>query len=277
MARLVFALLVALLGVACAGTDAGDDDVPALDFSVQDVGDDTPATPDAADAASEVVPDATIAEPAPDVAPDVAANEPPGFDALAPLTVKMGHVVALDVNAAIDDAEDPDSALVLSWSSVHVALADDGTHVLVVVAPTDWFGDEVVELIVTDSAGATASAFVTVTVQEVVPPVPAAQCPKTLFSYTAPAATAEVLLSGTFNAWAGVGASELALADPDADHTWTLEVALPGGHYLYKYIVDGTWVHDPATEVIDDGYGGKNSVLDVPACPAGPERSRGEE
>jgi len=277
MPRLVFVTLVALLGAACSGGGADGDDVPALDFSVQDTGADAPAAPDATDAVSEAVPDTAIAEPAPDVAPDVPANEPPGFDALAPLAVRMGHVATLDVNAAIDDAEDADDALVLSWSTVHVAVADDGSHVLVVVAPTDWFGDEVVELVVTDSAGATASSFVTVTVEEVVPPEPAPECPKTLFSYAAPEGTSEVLLSGTFNAWAGVGASELELADPDGDHTWQLEVALAGGHYLYKYVVDGAWVHDPATELVDDGYGGKNSVLDVPACPASPERRRGEE
>ncbi len=65
-----------------------------------------------------------------------------------------------------------------------------------------------------------------------------------------------------------MGASELKLADPDGDRTFTLEVALAGGHYLYKFIVDGTWLPDPANpNQVDDGYGDKNSVLDVPACP----------
>ena len=99
------------------------------------------------------------------------------------------------------------------------------------------------------------------------PPEPPAECPKTLFTYAAPAGTGEVLLSGTFNGWAGVGASQLKLADADGDLTWTLEVALAGGHYLYKFIVDGAWKEDPANPTtVDDGYGGKNSVLDVPAC-----------
>jgi hypothetical protein len=268
MIRPLLIVLSFLLAGACSGADSGEPDVPALDFTVSDVD---------RDGGAEVGPDSGEADPgrvevAPDVAPtdatpDLPANQPPGFDALEPLTVKMGHVVTLDVTAAIDDAEDADEALVLSWSSAHVALADDGSHVLTVVGPTDWHGDEVIELVVTDTAGASASAFVTVTVEEVVPPDPPAACPKTPFSYAAAEGTVEVLLSGTFNAWAGVGASELKLADPDGDRTFTLEVALAGGHYLYKFIVDGAWLPDPANpNQVDDGYGGKNSVLDVPAC-----------
>jgi hypothetical protein len=286
MLRLAFLLLV-LPVAACSGGGSGADDVPALDFAGIDTVSD--AVPEA-DLPSDV-PVADLPPPGEVAAPDAEgadlpeaddgegpANEPPGFDALAPLTLKMGHVTTLDVGDAIDDAEDADAALILSWSSQHVALADDGSHVLTVVAPTDWFGDETIELVVTDTAGAGASAFLKVTVQEVVPPEPPAECPTTLFSYAAAEGTAEVLLSGTFNAWAGVGASQLKLADPDGDHTWTLEVALAGGHYLYKFIVDGAWVHDPANpNTVDDGYGGKNSVLDVPACPASPEPGQGEE
>jgi len=259
------------LAAACSGSGSGGPDVPALDFFGVDT------RPEAAGDSS--FPEATgvDAPPSPDTpasdavdahAPDAPPNQPPGFDALAPVTVKMGHVVTLDVNDAIDDAEDADAALALSWSSRYVALADDGSHVLSVVGPTDWFGEETVELVVTDTAGAAASAFLKVTVEEVVPPEPPAECPKTLFSYAAPAGTAEVLLSGTFNAWAGVGASQLKLSDPDGDHTWTLEVALAGGHYLYKFIVDGVWKSDPANpNTVDDGYGGFNSVLDVAPCP----------
>jgi hypothetical protein len=270
MSRLAFTFLFVLAG-GCSGGDSDGVDVPALDFAVSDSGSDAgvdaSAPADGVHDATDVPSDAALAESEAHAEPDAPVNQAPGFDALPPLTVRMGHATTLDVNDAVDDAEDADAALVLSWSSEHVALADDGSHVLTVVAPTDWFGDEVIELVVTDTAGAGASSFLTVTVEEVGPIEPAPECPKTAFSYAAAAGVAEVLLSGTFNAWAGVGASELKLADPDGDHTWTLEVALPGGHYLYKFIVDGTWKHDPANpNTVDDGYGGFNSVLDVPAC-----------
>jgi hypothetical protein len=209
----------------------------------------------------------TLAE----AATEAEVNHAPGFNALPPVTVEMGHTLSLDLNGYIDDQEDADPALALSWSTRHVALADDGSHVLTVVGPVDWFGDEQVELTVSDTVGATARAFLTVHVTEVKPPEPPLECPKTLFQYDAGAATpGQVLLSGTFNQWAGVGASQLALTDPDGDHLWELEMALPGGHYLYKFIVDGTWVHDPANpNQVDDGFGGKNSVLDVAECEVG--------
>ena len=46
---------------------------------------------------------------------------------------------------------------------------------------------------------------------------------------------------------------------------WSIEKNLSPGRYEYKFVVDrNTWVEDPnAIETIDDGYGGKNSVLIV--------------
>ena len=69
-----------------------------------------------------------------------------------------------------------------------------------------------------------------------------------------------VALAGTFNGW-----------DPDAlpltkgdDGLWRASIELEPGEYLYKFVVDGTWVEDPGNpESVDDGYGGVNSVLIV--------------
>ena len=46
------------------------------------------------------------------------------------------------------------------------------------------------------------------------------------------------------------------------DGIFRTTLKLPPGTYQYKFVVDGTWVADPANpETVDDGYGGVNSVL----------------
>ncbi len=69
-----------------------------------------------------------------------------------------------------------------------------------------------------------------------------------------------VFLAGSFNDW-----------DPNAmpltkgeDGLWRAALELAPGSYVYKFVVDGTWVEDPGNpETIDDGYGGVNSVLTI--------------
>jgi 1,4-alpha-glucan branching enzyme len=69
-----------------------------------------------------------------------------------------------------------------------------------------------------------------------------------------------VSLAGTFNNW-----------DPNADPMekgedglWRTTLELAPGEYQYKFVVDGTWIEDPANpDAVDDGYGGVNSVLTV--------------
>ena len=70
-----------------------------------------------------------------------------------------------------------------------------------------------------------------------------------------------VSVAGEFNTWN-------VTADPlkkQADGSWTLEKALPAGRYAYKFVLDGTnWKADPgAAETVDDGFGGKNSLMVV--------------
>jgi hypothetical protein len=52
----------------------------------------------------------------------------------------------------------------------------------------------------------------------------------------------------------------------DGSDTWSVIVSLTTGTYQYKFILDGvTWIHDPENpDMVDDGYGGFNSVLEVP-------------
>ncbi|PKN02109.1 MAG: hypothetical protein CVU77_01425 [Elusimicrobia bacterium HGW-Elusimicrobia-1] len=84
------------------------------------------------------------------------------------------------------------------------------------------------------------------------------------FVYKNPAAK-NVFAAGEFNAWN-------AQADPlirQKDGTWLLVKKIPPGRYNYKFIVDGQWLNDPVnTATSDDGYGGKNSVLEVVAAAA---------
>jgi len=70
-----------------------------------------------------------------------------------------------------------------------------------------------------------------------------------------------VALAGEFNAWS-------TSADPLAkqtDGSWKLVKKLEPGRYAYKFVIDGTnWKPDPkATDKVDDGFGGTNSVVVV--------------
>ena len=74
---------------------------------------------------------------------------------------------------------------------------------------------------------------------------------------------ARVNLAGQFNDWS---MDKTSLSDPDGDGTWTTTMLLPPGSYMYKFVVDGTiWTPDKAGQdaEADDGYGGKNSILNV--------------
>lgn len=69
-----------------------------------------------------------------------------------------------------------------------------------------------------------------------------------------------VQLAGTFTNW---DPNVYTLARGE-DGLWRVEVSLDPGTHLYKFVVDGTWIEDPANpETVDDGHGGVNSVIIV--------------
>jgi hypothetical protein len=80
-------------------------------------------------------------------------------------------------------------------------------------------------------------------------------------SFFAPEAK-QVSVCGDFNDW-----------DPDAtplkaakDGHWETKLILRPGRYLYKYVADGEWLHDPnAPESVANEHGSLNSVLEVRA------------
>jgi 1,4-alpha-glucan branching enzyme len=68
-----------------------------------------------------------------------------------------------------------------------------------------------------------------------------------------------VSVAGTFNDW-----------DPNktplkkSGEAWDTTVALPRGHYEYRFIVDGQWMADPnAAEAVPNPFGSSNSVLNI--------------
>ena len=69
-----------------------------------------------------------------------------------------------------------------------------------------------------------------------------------------------VSLAGEMNEWK-------ADANPmtkDKDGIWSITIDIPEDvdQYIYKFVVDGKWISDPAnTNTIDDGFGGKNTVV----------------
>ena len=94
-----------------------------------------------------------------------------------------------------------------------------------------------------------------------------------LFQYEAPSAR-QVNLAGNFpdNEWLRYGIKIDIMYDDGTngdkiagDGIWSIVKELTLGRYEYKFVVDrNSWMEDPnALETIDDGYGGKNSVLIV--------------
>jgi 1,4-alpha-glucan branching enzyme len=80
------------------------------------------------------------------------------------------------------------------------------------------------------------------------------------FSLSAPSAhTVEV--AGDFNAWRP---ERSPLAQGTAGN-WTGSLKVPSGRHEYLFVIDGRrWVPDPsAAELVDDGFGGKNAVIEV--------------
>jgi len=67
----------------------------------------------------------------------------------------------------------------------------------------------------------------------------------------------QVYLSGSFNNWSTM---ELPMQKTSAG--WETSVELAPGRYLYKYITDGKWMHDPGNMLKErDGQSGYNSVF----------------
>ena len=68
-----------------------------------------------------------------------------------------------------------------------------------------------------------------------------------------------VYISGDFNDWQPT--SLRMIGYPEAG-LWEKRLVLPPGRYEYKFLVDGTWLHDPeAAENVPNIFGSLNSVV----------------
>jgi enterochelin esterase-like enzyme len=90
-----------------------------------------------------------------------------------------------------------------------------------------------------------------------------AQADPVTFTLKAPDAR-EVFLAGEMTDW-DAGKQPLARG---ADGVWRVQLDLAPGQWLYKFVVDGRWTHDPATPDHDaDGRGGQHSFVFVGTGP----------
>jgi len=77
-----------------------------------------------------------------------------------------------------------------------------------------------------------------------------------------------VALAGSFNGW---DPAQTPLVPTGSNGFWTATVALPSGHHLYGFMLDGgEWLPDPGAPAVDDGFGRRNSVITVTATGAIP-------
>lgn len=82
-----------------------------------------------------------------------------------------------------------------------------------------------------------------------------------LVPFTFRGAGSSVSVVGSFNGWSPT-ATRMVRRD---DGAWQVKVRLQPGRFEYKFAIDGSnWIADPSNpEAVDDGFGGRNSVLVV--------------
>lgn len=71
----------------------------------------------------------------------------------------------------------------------------------------------------------------------------------------------KVVIAGSFNQW---DTEKNVLSGPDSNGMWKITLPLSEGRYEYLFLIDGEkWVADPDVPFVDDGMGGRNSVISV--------------
>jgi len=82
------------------------------------------------------------------------------------------------------------------------------------------------------------------------------------FRYHPEGEASAVTVAGTFNGW---DSAKAPMADPDGDGVWEVVLDVPAGRQAYKFVVNGNdWFTDEtAAGFEDDGFGGRNSVMEV--------------
>lgn len=81
-----------------------------------------------------------------------------------------------------------------------------------------------------------------------------------VFNFRTAEGARKVYLAGNFNDW---NPKEIRM-NKVTEHHFELPVYIVNGTYQYKYVADGDWYEDPATErKVSDGNGGNNSILEI--------------
>ena len=71
----------------------------------------------------------------------------------------------------------------------------------------------------------------------------------------------KINIVGSFNQW---NKDKNALSGPDSDGIWKITLPLLEVRYEYLFLIDGEkWLLDPAMPSVDDGLGGRNSVIHI--------------
>ena len=144
-----------------------------------------------------------------------------------------------------------------------------------VINGSDWKPDEAAAESVDDGFGGKNSVVVVGGAGAAATPAPAAPAAAAtpaatgtgtqaladgaMFRYKGAASSVNV--AGEFNAWS----TSADAMTKGADGVWTLKKSLAPGRYAYKFVINGSdWKPDEAAaESVDDGFGGKNSVVVV--------------
>jgi len=67
-----------------------------------------------------------------------------------------------------------------------------------------------------------------------------------------------VAIAGSFNQWD----TKDLLTGPDEYGFWSIILPVPDGRYEYLFLINGKeWELDPGAASVDDGLGGRNSVV----------------
>lgn len=133
-----------------------------------------------------------------------------------------------------------------------------GKYAYKYVVQGNWMTDENAEDFVDDGFGGQNSI---VYVGDDAKPFEAEGIFNVTFRHTPTTKPGTIVLAGSFNDWS---TAATPMTDADGDGTYEVTLILPGGEYPYKFVVDGNWTTDMnAASFVDDGFGGKNSVIRV--------------
>ena len=87
---------------------------------------------------------------------------------------------------------------------------------------------------------------------------PEARLEGVYFPFYAPEAKS-IAIAGSFNQW---DYRKDTLIGPDKHGVWSITLPLPAGRYEYLFVINGEkWELDPGAPPVDDGLGGRNSVV----------------